>query len=68
MSGRNHEVVRAQKLLKEDGSIRECGWSRQQLQEYDRRSIKASKMRIKEWDYYLVLGQSARLRQRRYGL
>lgn len=57
MGGRNHEVTVKQRLLREDGSIRECGWSRQLLQEYDRADIKASKLRIKEWDYYLVLGQ-----------
>lgn len=57
MSGRNHEITKKQRLLKEDGSIRECGWSRQQLQEYARTDIKAPRMRIKEWDYYLVLGQ-----------
>lgn len=54
---RNHEVTQEQKLLDENGSIRECGWSRKQVQIYDRKDIKAPKFRIKEWDYYLVLGQ-----------
>lgn len=57
VSQRNHEVTTRQRLLGADGSIAECGWSRQQLQEYSRDDIKASKFRIKEWDYYLVLGQ-----------
>lgn len=57
MAGRNHEVTNVQNLLKEDGTLQECGWSRRQLQVYDRSHIKASKARIKEWDYYLVLGQ-----------
>ncbi len=52
---RNHEVVRRQPLLKEDGSLREPGWSKRLLQKYDRRQIRAPKFRIKEWDYYLVL-------------
>lgn len=54
---RNHEVTRKQRLLDEKGRIAECGWSKRQLQVYDRRDIKASKVRIKEWDYYLVMGQ-----------
>ncbi len=53
--GRNHEVTRSQLLLNEDGELREPGWSRSQIQKYDRRMIKAPKFRIKEWDYYMVL-------------
>lgn len=55
MKKRNHEVTAVQPLLKEDGSLREPGWSRQLYQIYDRRQIKAPAFRIKEWDYYLVL-------------
>lgn len=54
---RNHEVVRKQDLLKEDGSLREPGWSKQPVQKYRRDQIKAPKHRIKEWDYYLVLNE-----------
>ena len=54
---RNHEVTRRQPLLKEDGSLREAGWSRQLVQCYDRTKIKAPAFRIKEWDYYLVLNE-----------
>lgn len=56
MSERNHEVIKEQPLLNLSGNIAEPGWSRRQLQHYDRKAIKASKLRIKEWDYYLVLG------------
>lgn len=52
---RNHEVTQVQKLLDHDGSLREPGWSKDLLQIYDRKDIKAPKFRIKEWDYYLVL-------------
>ena len=52
---RNHEVTKVQKLLKEDGSLREPGWSKQLVQQYSRDDIKAPKFRIKEWDYYLVV-------------
>ncbi|MDY4793115.1 MAG: DUF2804 family protein, partial [Pararoseburia sp.] len=56
MSRQNHEVVMEQPLLDEKGNISEPGWSRRQLQIYDRKQIKAPKFRIKEWDYYLVVG------------
>ncbi len=52
---RNHEVTKIQPLLKEDGSLREPGWSKKLLQVYSRDAIKAPKFRIKEWDYYLVV-------------
>ena len=55
---RNHEVTNVQKLLKEDGSLREPGWSRQLVQQYSRKDIKAPKFRIKEWDYYLVVSNT----------
>ncbi len=57
MARRNHQVTKAQRLLTKDGVIGECGWSKEQLQVYDRADIKATKMRMKEWDYYLVLAQ-----------
>ena len=53
--GRNHEVTSRQPLLDETGNLREPGWSRSLVQQYDRSRIKAPKWRIKEWDYYLVL-------------
>ena len=53
---RNHEVTSVQMLLDEEGELREPGWSRRLVQKYDRRMIRAPKWRIKEWDYYLVLG------------
>lgn len=57
MNQRNHEVTKEQKLLGAGGSIAEAGWSRRQLQTYRREDIRASKFRIKEWDYYLVLNK-----------
>ena len=54
---RNHEVTTVQPLLKEDGTLREPGWSRKMVQIYDRSKIKAPAFRIKEWDYYLILSQ-----------
>lgn len=54
---RNHEVTNVHPLLNADGSLAEPGWSRQLVQTYDRKDIKAPKFRIKEWDYYLVLNK-----------
>ena len=54
--GRNHEVTEFQDLLDGNGEIREPGWSRRMVQRYKRRMIKAPAFRIKEWDYYIVLG------------
>lgn len=54
---RNHEVTKAQPLLKADGSLSEPGWAKKQVWKYDRTKIKAPRFRIKEWDYYLVLNE-----------
>lgn len=54
---RNHEVTSIQPLLDEKGNLREPGWSRSLVQQYDRAQIRAPKFRIKEWDYYLVLNR-----------
>ena len=49
-----HEITAAQPLLDANGNIREPGWARSLLPIYKRESIKASRLRIKEWDYYIV--------------
>ena len=53
---RNHEIITPQLLLDNDGELREPGWSRRMVQRYSRKMIKAPAIRIKEWDYYLVMG------------
>ncbi|NCB42307.1 MAG: DUF2804 domain-containing protein [Clostridia bacterium] len=52
-----HEITQRQPLLDESGKLKEAGYSKSFLLEYDRRDIKASSWRIKEWDYYLVMNQ-----------
>lgn len=52
---RNHEVTTVQPLLNTDGSLREPGWSKQLVQQYDRNQIAKRKTRIKEWDYYYIM-------------
>lgn len=41
-------------LLDKDGNLVECGYATKLIKDYDRKKIKAGKLRIKEWDYYLV--------------
>jgi len=54
---RNHEITTKKPLLNKEGALTEPGWARQLYFSYDRKDIKAPKYRIKEWDYYLVMGQ-----------
>ena len=49
-----HEIFAKAPLLDESGNLREPGWARKLLPEYHRADIKASPLRIKEWDYYLI--------------
>ena len=58
---RNHEVIEPHKLLDENGKLIEPGWSKSLVQIYDRKDIKKRKTRIKEWDYYYVMLNSAGL-------
>ena len=51
----NHEITQLGPLLDAEGNLREAGWSRQPLLSYDRSKVKANPLRIKEWDYYLVM-------------
>lgn len=41
-------------LLDKKGRLTEAGYATKLVKTYDRRKIKAGKLRIKEWDYYLV--------------
>lgn len=49
-----HEVTDVQPLLDRRGRIVEEGWARRPVWQYSRKSIKASRCRIKEWDYYAI--------------
>ncbi|MDD3277555.1 MAG: DUF2804 domain-containing protein [Lachnospiraceae bacterium] len=51
---RNHEVLQEQPLLDEEGHLKEPGWARQQVWQYNRKAVKAPPWKIKEWDYYVV--------------
>ena len=49
-----HEILTAAPLLDQKGDLAEPGWARSLLPVYCRGEIKAGKLRIKEWDYYLI--------------
>ena len=49
-----HEILTATPLLDQKGDLAEPGWARSLLPVYCRDEIKAGKLRIKEWDYYLI--------------
>ncbi len=52
---RNHEIMSQIDLLDEGGNLREPGWARRQFFTYRRGDIRAPKIRIKEWDYYIII-------------
>ena len=41
-------------LLDQTGNLAEAGYAFSLVKDYDRKAIKAGKMRIKEWDYYYI--------------
>jgi len=49
-----HEITKPAVLLDNSGNLREPGYAKKNLFTYDRSDIKASRWRIKEWDYYLI--------------
>ena len=51
---RQTEITTPGALLNEKGDLARPGFSRALVQEYRRADVKASPLRIKEWDYYLV--------------
>ncbi len=49
-----HEISAPAPLLRDDGSLYEAGYATYPILIYDRSQVKGGKMRIKEWDYYLI--------------
>lgn len=52
----NHKLEKSQRLLNSEGSLVEAGWANRLEAEYSPFDVKANKIRIKEWDYYVVTG------------
>lgn len=51
-------ILSAGRLLDERGRLAQAGYATSLVREYDRGAIRAGKLRIKEWDYYLVYNGS----------
>ncbi|WAA08800.1 DUF2804 domain-containing protein [Fervidibacillus albus] len=51
------EIKKQMRLLNEKGELMTRGYATKPLLEYCREDIRASKWRIKEWDYYLVTNE-----------
>ena len=49
-----HEITEKKPLLDTKGRVTEFGYARSLILDYNRKDIKASAFRIKEWDYYLI--------------
>lgn len=52
-----NRITEKQKLLNEKGEIANPGYATSMLYEYNREDIKASPLRLKEWDYYYIGNQ-----------
>ena len=50
-----HRMTAPGPLLNEKGILAEAGYATALIKAYDRRRIAASKLRIKEWDYYCIV-------------
>ena len=48
------QITTKHPLLDENGHLIEVGYAKRLLLDYDRKTIKANSLRIKEWDYYLI--------------
>lgn len=53
----NNLISERKDLLNEFGHVNEAGYAYKEMFNYHRDMIKASKWRIKEWDYYCVIGK-----------
>lgn len=51
---KQNEITTLTPLLDEKGNLTNAGYAKSMLFEYDRNKIKANKLKIKEWDYYLI--------------
>ena len=52
-----HEITEAKPLLDAQGNLAEAGYAKKLLPIYRRSEVKASHLRLKEWDYYLICSE-----------
>ena len=51
-------ITKKDKLLDGKGILKNTGWAKDLLLDYNRIDIQASKFKIKEWDYYCILSEN----------
>ena len=51
-----HEITESLPLLDTSGNLTQPGYARRLLPVYDRSKVRGGLTRLKEWDYYLVMG------------
>ncbi|MBO5304837.1 MAG: DUF2804 family protein, partial [Clostridia bacterium] len=51
---KQREITEKIRLLNEKGNIEYPGYAKKLLWEYNRENVTASKLRLKEWDYYYI--------------
>lgn len=56
-----HRITQRGKLLTSSGALREPGWATDLLLDYTPADIRANPLRIKEWDYYLLIQPEDRI-------
>lgn len=49
-----NKILTSGPLLDKKGNLSECGYSTTLIKQYNRKDIKTSSFRIKEWDYYYI--------------
>ena len=49
-----HKIITRGPLLDKNGQLNEVGYATSLVLDYDRSAIKGGRLRIKEWDYYLI--------------
>ena len=53
------EITKQQDLLNAEGVIAQPGWAKSPYWKYNHKNIATAKLRIKEWDYYCILSDTA---------
>jgi hypothetical protein len=49
-----HKITQQTRLLNEKGELKQKGYATSLILDYRRKDVKACRLRLKEWDYYLV--------------
>lgn len=55
---KQHEIKTLHDVLDEKGHVIEAGYSKNEILHYDKKQVKTSRFRLKEWDYFFVGNES----------